>query len=77
MLPTLATIGTGLAWFAATAGQLIFWGAGICVGFWVGKKITSTWDQWGVKKLSWKLKRKHDAQDEAMAACAAGAQPVN
>jgi len=67
MLPVLATIGTGLAWFAATAGQLIFWGAGICVGFWVGKKITSTWDSWGHNRLAKRLFRKHnDADEEAV-----------
>ena len=76
MLPILATVGTGLAWFAATAGQLIFWGAGICVGFWVGKKITNTWDQWGVNKLALKFKRKRDAEDEQLATAAVIAQPA-
>lgn len=52
MLPIIATIGTGLAWFATTAGQLIFWGAGICVGFWVGKKLTNTWDKYGHTQLA-------------------------
>lgn len=70
MLPTLAMIGTGLAWFAATLGQLIFWGAGITVGFWIGKKLTNVWDQWIVNRAGLKIFNRHQ-HDEAMAAAAA------
>jgi hypothetical protein len=59
MLPILATIASGIAWFAATAGQLIMWGAGISVGFWVGKKITDSWDQFGAKKFANRLYTRH------------------
>jgi hypothetical protein len=66
MLPLLATVGAGLAWFAATAGQLIFWGAGICVGFWIGKKLTNVWDQWGNKKLAINIFQRRTKEDETM-----------
>jgi|688.fasta_scaffold1590914_2 hypothetical protein len=63
MLPILATIGSGLAWFAATAGQLIFWGAGISVGFWLAKKMTNTWDQYGVNLLARRIYKKEFVED--------------
>lgn len=68
MLPILATVGTGLAWFAATAGQLIFWGAGIAVGFWVGRKITGTWDQWAANAKGLKIFRRMNQEEEETAA---------
>jgi hypothetical protein len=64
MLPILATIGSGLAWFAATAGQLVFWGAGISVGFWLGKKLTGTWDQYGVNFIANKIYKRENLQVE-------------
>lgn len=78
MLPILATIGSGLAWFAATAGQLIFWGAGISIGFWVGKKITNTWDVKWASNLIPGIRnrlRKQDADIEAQVMAAAATNP--
>jgi hypothetical protein len=71
MLPILATIGAGLAWFATTAGQLVFWGAGIGVGFWASKKLTNTWDSWGYKNIASKFRKKQESNDEEIAAAAA------
>ena len=44
MLPVLVTIGNGLAWFAATVGQLFVWGAGIGLGYWAVNKLTKVID---------------------------------
>ena len=44
MLPVLVTIGNGLAWFAATVGQLFVWGAGIGLGYWAVNKLTRALD---------------------------------
>ena len=70
MLPILATIGSGLAWFATTMGQLIVWGAGIGMGFWAIKKVTNAIDQSWANKTALKLFRRHSAEEE-MASCAA------
>jgi hypothetical protein len=75
MLPILATVGTGLAWFAATAGQLIFWGAGIAVGFHVGRKITGKWDQMFANAKGLKIFKR--IQDEEAAAAVIVAQPAH
>ena len=65
MLPILATVGSALAWFAATAGQLIFWGAGISVGIWIAKKGTNLVDQWVINKKANQLgKDKYGINDE-------------
>lgn len=71
MLPILATIGAGLAWFAGTAGQLVFWGAGIAVGFWVGRKITNSWDNYGANRTALKFWNRRTKEDEQVAAAAA------
>lgn len=44
MLPILVTIGQGLAWLAATIGQLFLWGTGVGCGLWFSKIITNKID---------------------------------
>ena len=72
MLPILATVGSALAWFAATAGQLIFWGAGISVGIWIAKKGTNLVDQWALNKKANQLgKAKYGIDEDVIVATAA------
>lgn len=43
-LPILATVGHGIAWLAATLGQLAVWGIGIGLGYWLLGKFTNKMD---------------------------------
>ncbi len=59
MTPTLAAVGSGLAWFAATGGQLLFFGLAIGIGLWASKKVTNLVDL----KLAERLDRKEQKRN--------------
>jgi hypothetical protein len=57
MLPTLVTIGAGLAWLATTLGNLFLWGIGVGFGLWAANKITGKIDRANYSSIAARLRR--------------------